>query len=145
MNPSPQAVALIREFEGFSPRSYPDPGSGGHPWTIGYGHTGPEVRPGMTISISQGEAFLLADIEEAAKEVRRLTKGSKTSQHQFDALTSFQFNTGKLHQSTLLKRHRAGDHDAASREFHRWVYASGRKLRGLIRRRAAEAALYEGK
>lgn len=141
---SPRCYALIRKFEGCELRAYPDPGTRGEPWTVGYGHTGPEVRPGMTITVPEAEALLAADIEEAAKEVRRLCKGSDTNQHQFDALTSFQFNTGKLHVSTLLKRHRAGEHDAASREFHRWTYAGGKVLRGLVRRRAAEAALYDG-
>jgi len=140
--PSTNAAALIREFEGLRLKSYPDPGSGGAPWTVGYGHTGPEVRPGMTITKREAEEMLALDLKEAAQDVRRLTKESETSQQQFDALVSFQFNTGKLHGSTLLRKHRDGDRDATVREFHRWIYASGRKLPGLIRRRAAEAALY---
>lgn len=140
--PSPDAVALIREYEGLRLRSYPDPGSGGAPYTIGFGHTGPEVELGMTITAAQADAYLVADIKKAAREVRSLIDQGDTSQGQFDALVSFQFNTGKLHGSTLLKRHRAGLHDAAAREFHRWVYANGRKLPGLVRRRRAEAALY---
>ena len=144
LRPSAACYALLRAFEGLSLKAYPDPGTKGDPWTIGYGHTGPEVRPGMTITDERAEVLLVEDAERHAQHVRSLCKGSQTSQHQFDALVSFDFNTAKLHSSTLLKRHLAGQHDAASREFHRWVYAGGRQLRGLIRRRAAEAALYAG-
>lgn len=140
--PSAQAFALIREFEGLRLKAYPDPGSGGAPWTIGYGHTGPEVRAGMSIALREAEEMLALDVKEAAKQVRSLTKESETTQQQFDALVSFEFNTGKLHRSTLLQKHLAGERDAAARELHRWIYGSGRKLPGLVRRRAAEAALY---
>ena len=61
---------------------------------------------------------------------------------QFDALTSFHFNTGALGRSTLLKRHLAGETAAAAREFSRWNRAGGRVLKGLVRRRNAEARLY---
>ena len=65
-----------------------------------------------------------------------------TSQAQFDALVSFHYNTGAIGRATLTRRHRAGDHAGAAREFARWNRAGGRVLAGLVRRRAAEAALY---
>ena len=133
---------LIMQYEGLRLRAYPDPGTGSDPWTIGYGHTGPDVRPGMSITREEADTLLSRDLEKHEREVRRLCKGARTPQSAFDALVSFDFNTGALHRSTLLRCHRKGWHNQAAREFHRWVYAGGRVLRGLQRRRAAEAALY---
>ena len=65
-----------------------------------------------------------------------------TSQHQFDALVSFHYNTGAIARATLTKLHKAGDHAGAAAEFGKWVNAGGRRLAGLVRRREAEAALY---
>ena len=67
-----------------------------------------------------------------------------TTQAQFDALVSFHYNTGAIARATLTRLHRAGDHAGALREFARWNRAGGRVLRGLIRRRAAEAQVYAG-
>lgn len=132
---------LIKKHEGLRLTAYRD---AGYPdlWTIGYGHTGPDVHRGLTISEDRANALLAKDLEKHESEVRRLCKGTNTPQAAFDALVSFNFNTGKLHSSTLLKKHRAGLHDAASREFHRWKYSNGKVLAGLIRRRADEAKLY---
>ena len=68
------------------------------------------------------------------------------SQNQFDALTSWVFNLGegRLQASTLRRVINRGSHSEAPREIRRWVYAGGRKLAGLARRREAEAALYAG-
>lgn len=139
---SARGIALIKEFEGLSLSAYPDPATGGEPWTIGYGHTGPEVRPGMKISIAKAVEYLEDDLRSHARNVNRLCKGSNTPQAAFDALVSFDFNTGALHRSTLLRRHRAGLHQSAAAEFPRWKYAGGKPMAGLIRRRKAERAMY---
>jgi len=132
---------LIKQHEGLRLTAYRDLG---YPdlWAIGYGHTGPDVYRGLTISEDRAEALLAQDLEKHEAEVRRLTKGANTPQAAFDALVSFDFNTGELHSSTLLKKHRAGLHAAAAREFHRWKYSNGKVMAGLIRRRADEAKLY---
>lgn len=65
-----------------------------------------------------------------------------TTAHQFDALVSFHYNTGAIARATLTRKHLAGDHAGAAREFARWNRAGGRVLKGLVRRRAAEAELY---
>lgn len=139
---SEQGRALIREFEGLSLTAYPDPGTGGEPWTIGYGHTGPEVRPGLKISLAEAVDYLDRDLRSHARNVNALCKGSDTPQGAFDALVSFDFNTGALHRSTLLRRHLAGLHQSAAAEFSRWKYAGGRPMAGLIRRRKRERAMY---
>ena len=146
---SPAGIRLIQEFEGCARvrddgmvEAYPDPGSGGDPWTIGWGATGPDIGPGTVWTREECDRRLAADIERHARDVVQAIGDAPTSQAQFDALVSFHYNTGAIARSTLLKRHLAGDHAGAAKEFHRWVYAAGRVLKGLIRRRRAEAALY---
>jgi lysozyme len=139
MEISEEGLAHIRRFEGLRLRAYKDPAG---VWTIGYGHTGPEVHDGQRISEEEAEALLRADVERIEAGVARVA--GEARQQQIDALVSFAFNVGltALRVSTLIRKHRAGDHEGAAREFGRWVYAGGRRLEGLRRRRAAEAALY---
>lgn len=140
MKTSERGIALIRRFEGLSLRAYRDAAG---VWTIGYGHTGPEVKPGLRIGEAEAEALLRADLERFEAAVRRQA-GPDTRQSEFDALVAFAFNVGAaaLARSTLLRKHRAGDRPGAANEFLRWTRAGGRVLEGLRRRRAAERALY---
>lgn len=153
MSPSPKAVALIREFEGYakarpdgSAEAYPDPGSGGDPWTIGFGSTGPDVRPGTVWTRAQAEARLEADVREFAGGVVRLIGSAPTTQNEFDACVSLAYNIGlgAFGKSTLLRKHKSGDKAGAAGEFLKWNRAAGRIMPGLSRRRAAESALYRG-
>lgn len=139
MQISERGLDLIRRFEGLKLDAYRCPAG---VWTIGYGHAGPEVRSGMRISREEAEALLIADVLRFDGAVRRIAGPSSQGQH--DALVSFAFNLGlgALMSSTLLKKHKAGDHEGAAGQFGRWVHAGGRKLAGLEKRRAAEAALY---
>jgi GH24 family phage-related lysozyme (muramidase) len=146
---SDDGLDLIKEFEGCKLTAYPDPGTGGKPWTIGYGATridGRPVRPGETITQAQADKLLLVDIERHADPVRDMLGSAPTTQGQFDALVSFAFNLGpdSLKRSTLFRKHMEGDYEGAANEFARWNKANGRVLRGLTRRRAAEAAMYRG-
>ena len=138
---SKRGLDLIKRSEGLELKAYPDPGSGGDPWTIGYGHT-KGVKRGQVITPDQADAFLLEDVAEFERAVRRLAP--KTTKGQFDALVSFAFNVGSanLEKSTLLKKHNAGDYAGAKAEFDKWKFASGKVLKGLVTRRAAEAELY---
>jgi lysozyme len=133
---------LIEEFEGLSLTAYPDPGTGGEPWTIGYGHTG-GVTPGETITQEQAEEFLKSDVAGAETSVENLVEVDLTP-NQFAALVSFTFNLGggALAGSTLLALVNSKEFDAAAQQFGRWVYADGQELEGLVRRRAAEAKLF---
>lgn len=146
---SPEGVALIKRFEGCARlrpdglvEAYPDPGTGGAPWTIGWGATGPGIGPGTLWTQAQCDARLEEDLARHAAEVARAIGDAPTSQAQFDALVSFHYNTGAIGRATLTRRHVAGDHAGAAAEFARWKHAGGRVMRGLVRRRAAEAALY---
>ena len=148
---SAQGIALIKRFEGCARKrpdgrfdAYPDPASGGDPWTIGWGATGPGIVRGTIWTQEQCDARLAHDVARHAAEVSAAIRGAPTTQAQFDALVSFHYNTGAIATATLTRKHRAGDHAGAAREFDRWCIASGRRMAGLVRRRAAEAALYRG-
>lgn len=147
--PGPAAAALIRQFEGCAKqcgdgrfRAYPDPGTGGAPWTIGWGATGPDVGRETVWTQEECDARLAQDIARHALEVDRAIGDAPTTAQQFDALVSFHYNTGAIRRATLTRKHCAGDLTGALKEFSRWTYAGGRVLPGLVRRRAAEAELY---
>lgn len=146
---SGQGLALIRRFEGCARvrpdglvEAYPDPGTGGDPWTIGWGATGRGIGPGTVWTQAQCDARLTDDVDRHAAQVAVALGGAPTTPAQFAALVSFHYNTGAIARATLTRLHRAGDHAGAAREFARWNRAGGRVLRGLRLRRAAEAALY---
>jgi lysozyme len=138
--PSATCFALIRKCEGLRLKAYRD---SVNVLTIGYGHTGPDVSEGKKITMDEAEALLNTDATHASDSVLQLTNGL-VSQAQLDALTDFVFNlgSGKLKNSTLLKKHNAGNYAGAATEFSRWVYAGGRLCEGLVKRRAAETHLY---
>ena len=158
--PSPRTigaagVALIKRFEGCARlrndgmvEAYPDPGTGAEPWTIGWGATGKDhvhggrIGPNTVWSQQDCDTRLAEDLARYASDVVRAIGDAPTTQAQFDALVSFHYNTGAIARATLTARHRAGDREGAAREFARWNRAGGRVLKGLVRRRAAEAELY---
>jgi len=139
MTPSGACFYLIRSSEGCRLKAYKD--SAGV-LTIGCGHTGPDVTPGLTITMKRAEELLAGDVATAADVVNKYAL--PCTQGQFDALTDFVFNLGEgaFLRSTLLKKHQAGNYTGAAQEFQRWIYGGGRALPGLIKRRAAEAHLY---
>ncbi len=138
-------LALIKHFEGLVPETYVC--TAGWP-TIGYGHV---VRDGERERFEDGideataEEMLRRDVASAERAVLRLIR-MPLEDGQFNALGSFTFNlgAGALQRSTLRRKVNREEHDAVPAEFRRWVWAGGRKLKGLIRRREAEAALYAG-
>lgn len=148
---SSRGLNLIQNFEGCARRlpdgrlkAYPDPATGAAPWTIGWGTTGPDVRPGTIWSQAQADARLKTDVTVCAGKVERLLDGAATTQGQFEAMVCLAYNIGlgNFGTSTLLKRHKEGKFEAAQAEFARWNKAAGKVLPGLTKRRAAEAALY---
>jgi len=137
-------LSLIKRFEGFEPKIYLD--AAGLP-TIGYGHLLLQGEAEMFkngISEAAGEALLIKDVLLAEQAVCRLIKAPLTD-GQFDALVSFTFNlgSGALQRSTLRHKVNREEHEEVPEQFMRWVWAGGRKLKGLIRRREAEATLYQ--
>ena len=148
---SAEGTALIHQFEGCAKlrpdgnlEAYPDPGTGGAPWTIGWGATGAGITKGTIWTRQQADDWFAKHIKRYAAEVVQALGPSieRTSQAQFDALVSFHYNTGAIARATLTAKHRAGDFAGAAAEFAKWNRAGGRVLGGLVRRRAAEAELY---
>lgn len=142
-------IALIKRFEGCARvradgtvEAYPDPGTGGDPWTIGWGATSAEIARGTVWTQAQCDARLEADLMRYAHDVTAAIGEAPTSAAQFDALVSFHYNTGAISRATLTHKHCAGDFSGAAREFTRWNKAGGRVLKGLSDRRAAEVELY---
>jgi lysozyme len=142
---SPNGVAVAHYFEQCRLEAYPDPGSkDGPPWTIGWGHTGPEVVKGLKWTQRQADDAFLHDLLAREGAVDRLVKVRLTT-GQRDALVLFEYNTGSLATSTLLRLLNAGDYTGSRAQFARWNKNDGQVMRGLIRRRAAEVALWDGK
>lgn len=113
--------------------------------TVGFGHTGPDVSLGMTITPARADALLAEDLSGFERAVEHAVL-VPISQDEFDALVAFSFNigAGAFRRSTLLRLLNVGDRTGAAAQFARWNRAGGRVLAGLTRRRAAEAALFRG-
>lgn len=152
---SQKAVDLMHSFESCRLEAYPDPGSrDGHPWTIGWGSTGPGIAKGVKWTQAQADARFLTDLAKFEDGVSRLIGAAPTTQDQFDALVCLGYNIGLdedsdtiaegLGDSSLLRKHKAGDFAGAAKAFASWRFNDGREMRGLVRRRAAEAKLYRG-
>ena len=142
MRISQEGVNLIKHFEGCRLEAYKCPAG---VWTIGYGHT-KGVKEGDAIEQEAAEAFLIEDLEAFEQAVARLVKVPLTQQ-QFDALVSFTFNlgAGNLERSTLLEKLNGYQYGKVPEQLMRWVRAGGQVLDGLVKRRAAEAALFQNK
>lgn len=146
---SPKGIALIHSFEQCRLTTYPDPGSkDGKPVTGGWGSTvdenGKPFRLGFTAPQDYWNKLFEQQIAKYAASVERLLGDAFTDQSMFDALVSLAYNIGTeaLRKSTVLRKHKAGDHAGAAAAFALWVKNDGRVMRGLVRRRAAEASLY---
>jgi lysozyme len=139
-----EGLRLIREFEGFRSKAYRDAVG---VWTIGYGHTSmagaPQVSAGMTITREEAEKILERDVEQFSKGVSQLLTVAISDQ-QFSALVSFAYNVGlgNFKKSSVLLAVNGRDFQRVPQRLNLWVKAGGRVLPGLIRRRAAEGALF---
>jgi lysozyme len=132
---------FIQDVEGCKLFAYLDTGG---VWTIGVGHTGPEVVKGLTCSMEQALQWLKEDSEEAQEAVRQSVDGLLT-QNQFNALVSFVFNVGvnAFKKSTMLKLINKGDFDGAAKEFPKWNKDNGKEVLGLSKRRILEQSVFE--
>lgn len=147
MQVSDAGIELIKSFEGFRANAYPDPKSGGDPWTFGYGTTkfpsGRPVKKGDYVTPAQAEMYLREDVKKFASSVDALVT-VPLKQCQYDALVSFVYNLGatNFRTSTLLKKLNAKDYKGAADEFLRWVSPGSSVEAGLRRRRTAERAMF---
>lgn len=145
MNLSEDGARLIKHFESCQLIAYPDPATGGAPWTCGWGSTGPDIFEGIVWSQSYADKRFEESLVSREQAVNKLVS-VPLEQHQFDALVSFVYNlgAGNLASSTLLRKLNAKDYAGAANEFVRWNRAAGRIMRGLTRRRYAERAFFNG-
>jgi GH24 family phage-related lysozyme (muramidase) len=147
------AETIIKKWEGCRLEAYPDPGSGGDPWTIGFGTTrvnGAPVRQGDKISQALADELLRAEIQHVAAELYELIPAVKQyGANQQAALISWSYNCGlgAVSESTLRKRLLAGESAqvVVPQELPKWNKAGGREMQGLTNRRAAEVQLFTGR
>lgn len=144
MNIEP-AIELIKSFEGLELTAYKCPAG---VLTIGYGHTGPDVTPGLKISDERALELLRRDVDVAYRGVVEAIDSEffrEMTVNQICALVSFAFNVGvfAFQKSTMLRKINKGDYAGAAEEFARWKFVEGGKeSAGLVRRRAAEKELF---
>lgn len=143
MKISEQGLKVLKHYESCRLTAYQD--SAGV-WTIGWGHTGPEVKSGLVWTQQQADAALQKDLDWFEQRVTSLVR-VPLKQRQFDALVCFAYNlgVGALQSSTLFAKLSARDYAGAAEQFPRWRNAGGKPLYGLVKRRAAEQALFNGK
>ncbi|MDQ9019931.1 lysozyme [Acinetobacter sichuanensis] len=140
---SSAGIDLICSFEGLELEAYDD---GVGVWTIGYGTTvinGVKVKKGDTCTVEQAKKYMASDLRKFEAAVNKVTVA--LNQNQFDALVSLTYNigTGAFADSTLLKKLNAGDYKGAAAQFGVWVKAGGKRMQGLVNRRAVERKLFE--
>lgn len=139
MKASVDAYELIKQFEGLRLEAYLCPAG---IWTIGYGHTSC-VSPNSFITIQEADEYLHRDVAAIEMQLNKLNLSLR--QCQWDAIVSFVFNVGigNFKASTLLAKIRINpDDNSIIDEFLRWVYANGKVMRGLQKRRLTEMKLY---
>ena len=140
METSQDGLKLIKKFEGCELKSYQD--SVGV-WTLGYGHT-KGVEEGQEITQDEAEEMLASELGEYEGYINDMVE-CDLEQHQFDALVAWVYNLGptNLRSSTMLKRLNANDLDDVPNQIKRWDKAGGKVLQGLVRRREAEALMFQ--
>lgn len=125
--------------------AYPDPGTGGEPWTIGIGHTRaaglPAVKRGDRVSMARAFEIYATDMAKFENGVRTAVK-VPVKQHQFDALVSFHFNTGALRTGSVDDKLNRGDVEGALAVWGQYVNAGGKRMAGLVTRRREEISLF---
>jgi lysozyme len=142
MNISQEGISLIKKFEGCELEAYK---CAAGVWTIGYGHT-KDVKEGDSILKEDAESMLVHELQKYCNDVDIAVKVD-LKQNEFDALVSWTYNLGltNLNSSTMLKVLNEGKHNEVPAQMKRWNKASGQVKQGLVRRREAEALMFEGK
>jgi lysozyme len=143
MHISDEGLDLIKHFEGCELEAYKCPAG---VWTIGYGHT-KGVLEGDKWTQEKADFMLQRELEEEYEQYVNDYVHVPLNQQQFDALCSWVYNLGSsnLKSSTLLKKLNNSEYEEIPAQIKRWNKVKGQVLQGLVRRREAEALLFEGK
>ncbi|MDE1714209.1 lysozyme (plasmid) [Chromobacterium amazonense] len=141
MKTNAAGIKLIKSFENLRLNAYQDMVG---VWTIGYGHTGPEVKPGQSLTQAQADQLLADDLDHFETGVSRLVTAPLNA-NQFSALVSFSYNLGlgSLQRSTLLELLNKSNYAGAAAQFPDWDHSGGKVVAGLLRRRLAEQTLFQ--
>ena len=111
----------------------------------GWGSTGPDIALGLTWTQAECDNRFLDDLRSVGDRLTEIIGAASTSQDQFDAMLSLAYNAGpSIYHSSLMIYHREGRYEHAAAEFLQWDHQAGEVLPGLLRRREAEAAIYQG-
>lgn len=149
MKMSAEGKKVTKYFESLRLKAYPDPATGGAPWTIGYGHTGPDVYKGLVITEAVANQLLDLDIAKAEAQVNKYAHD--LTQGQFDCLVDMVFNMGSgFIRPDNIKGDfddfvASGNKEEMRKRIPQFRLAAGKVMKGLVRRRAADLALWDGK
>lgn len=149
MKMSAEGKKVTKYFESLRLKAYPDPATGGAPWTIGYGHTGPDVYKGLVITEAVANQLLDLDIAKAEAQVNKYAHD--LTQGEFDCLVDMVFNMGSgFIRPDNIKGDfddfvASGNKEEMRKRIPQFRLAAGKVMKGLVRRRAADLALWDGK
>src|SRR5690625_4394084 len=137
------ALPLVKASEGCQLLSYPDPATGGEPFTIGWGQTGPDIGPSTAWTQAEADAALIDTLKANCRRIKASVAVPLEPQ-QLAALSSFVYNVGigAFRSSTLLELLNYGEYEDAADQFPRWKYADGNIMQGLVTRRRRERSLF---
>lgn len=147
MRTNAAGIDLIKQFEGCRLKAYPDPATGGEPYTIGWGLTSAagiiKVTPGLRITQEQADAYLVQSLAKYEQAVSKALKRTPTP-NEHGAMVSLCFNIGPgaFAKSSVVRKFNAGDTAGAANSFLLWNKAAGKVMAGLTRRREAEKKLF---
>lgn len=139
------AVDFVASHEGLKLTAYPDPATGGDPWTIGYGSTGPNIKRGLVINRTTALAYLRSDMQIAVRKLYGVLKPDVIeglTEHEWAALLSFAFNVGCGAKWGIWKHINAGRLELVPGEIMKFTRANGKIIKGLVNRRADEVKLW---
>jgi lysozyme len=143
MSANQVATILIHKWEGCKLTAYPDPATGGDPWTIGYGATGPNIHEGTVWTQAQADTDLTNRLTALISKMASYIHVPVTD-NQLGAMASLAYNIGftAWSQSTLLRELNSGDIQSAANQFLMWNRAAGKVMTGLENRRKDERATF---
>lgn len=146
MKTSSNGVQVMHNYEGCRLEAYPDPATGNDPWTIGWGDTGPDVKPGTCISQDEADARFTRRLANEFEPGVMSALTRTPNQGQFDGMVCLAYNVGvgNFKRSTLVRKFNTHDDAGTADQFLVWDKAAGKSMKGLRRRRAAERALFMG-
>ncbi|MEO5568875.1 MAG: lysozyme [Gemmatimonadaceae bacterium] len=132
-------LELLKHFEGWRSRAYPDPATGGKPWSIGYGFT-KGVQPGDVMTLEEGEERLKHEVAEFEDGLAVVP--ANENQHAAMTCLAYNIGLGNFRVSSVRRFHNLGQFERAADAFLLWIKAAGKVMPGLFRRRRAERSLY---